>query len=167
MAKSKAGATAPLSMADRDGWIWYDGKLVPWRSATTHVLTHSLHYGLAVFEGVRAYKTVSGTQIFRLRDHTQRLINSGHIYLMKVPYTIERLMQAALADVIAAAFYQHRREFFRHHCLQKGNILLDQLLLQGDRMGGHHGGNILLFQMFDERNEIGETFAHAGAGFDQ
>ena len=45
-------------MADRDGWIWYDGKLVPWRDATTHVLTHSLHYGLAVFEGVRAYKTV-------------------------------------------------------------------------------------------------------------
>ena len=54
---AKAKAAAPLSMADRDGWIWYDGKLVPWRSATTHVLTHSLHYGLAVFEGVRAYKT--------------------------------------------------------------------------------------------------------------
>ena len=47
------------SMADRDGWIWYDGKLVPWRDATTHVLTHSLHYGLAVFEGVRGYKTVT------------------------------------------------------------------------------------------------------------
>ena len=58
MAKAKAAPKAPLSMADRDGWIWYDGKLVPWRSATTHVLTHSLHYGLAVFEGVRAYKTV-------------------------------------------------------------------------------------------------------------
>ena len=54
MAKKKAAAQAPLSMADRDGWIWHDGKLVPWRSATTHVLTHSLHYGLAVFEGVRA-----------------------------------------------------------------------------------------------------------------
>ena len=58
MAKAKKGPTASLSMADRDGWIWHDGKLVPWRSATTHVLTHSLHYGLAVFEGVRAYKTV-------------------------------------------------------------------------------------------------------------
>src|SRR3970040_1529855 len=96
-----AKAKTPLSMADRDGWIWYDGKLVPWRSATTHVLTHSLHYGLAVFEGVRAYRTVSGTQIFRLREHTQRLINSGHIYLMKVPYGIERLMQAHL-EVVAA-----------------------------------------------------------------
>jgi len=99
MAKTKAAAA--LSMADRDGWIWHDGKLVPWRTATTHVLTHSLHYGLAVFEGVRAYKTVSGTQIYRLREHTQRLINSGHIYMMKIPYTLERLMQAQI-DVVAA-----------------------------------------------------------------
>ena len=59
------------SMADRDGWIWYDGKLVPWRDATTHVLTHSLHYGLAVFEGVRAYRTVNGTAIFRLRTENK------------------------------------------------------------------------------------------------
>jgi len=92
MAKTKTAA--PLSMADRDGWIWHDGKLVSWRSATTHVLTHSLHYGLAVFEGVRAYKTVSGTQIYRLREHTQRLINSAHIYMMKIPYDRETLMQA-------------------------------------------------------------------------
>ena len=70
------------------------GKLVPWRTATTHVLTHSLHYGLAVFEGVRAYKTVSGTQIYRLREHTQRLINSAHIYMMKIPYTREVLVEA-------------------------------------------------------------------------
>src|SRR6187431_1120246 len=83
-----------MSMADRDGHIWYDGKLVPWRSATTHVLTHSLHYGLAVFEGVRAYNTVKGTAIFRLREHTQRLLNSAHIYLMKIPYSIETLMEA-------------------------------------------------------------------------
>ena len=98
---AKAKAAAPLSMADRDGWIWYDGKLVPWRAATTHVLTHSLHYGLAVFEGVRAYKTVSGTQIFRLREHTQRLFNSAHIYMMKIPYTIERLMEAQIEVVRA------------------------------------------------------------------
>ena len=83
-----------MSMADRDGLIWYDGKLVPWRDATTHVLTHSLHYGLAVFEGVRAYNTVKGTAIFRLREHTQRLLNSAHIYLMKIPYSIETLMEA-------------------------------------------------------------------------
>jgi branched-chain amino acid aminotransferase len=83
-----------MSMADRDGQIWYDGKLVPWRSATTHVLTHSLHYGLAVFEGVRAYKTTRGTAIFRLKEHTERLFNSAHIYMMKMPYTREQLMDA-------------------------------------------------------------------------
>jgi branched-chain amino acid aminotransferase len=83
-----------MSMADRDGYIWYDGKLVPWRDATTHVLTHSLHYGLAVFEGVRAYNTVKGTAIFRVREHTQRLLNSAHIYLMKIPYSIEQLIEA-------------------------------------------------------------------------
>jgi branched-chain amino acid aminotransferase len=82
------------TMADRDGWIWYDGKLVPWRNATTHVLTHSLHYGLAVFEGVRAYKTVDGTAIFRLKEHTERLYNSAHIYMMKIPYPRERLVEA-------------------------------------------------------------------------
>ena len=84
----------PASMADRDGWIWYDGKLVPWRSATTHVLTHSLHYGLAVFEGVRAYKTVDGTALFRLKEHTDRLFNSAHIYMMKIPYDRQTLMDA-------------------------------------------------------------------------
>ena len=83
-----------MSMSDRDGFIWYDGKLVPWRNATTHVLTHSLHYGLSVFEGVRAYKTVKGTAIFRLREHTDRLFNSAHIYMMKIPYTREQIMEA-------------------------------------------------------------------------
>jgi branched-chain amino acid aminotransferase len=81
-------------MADRDGFIWYDGKLVPWREATTHVLTHSLHYGLAVFEGLRAYKTDSGTAIFRLQDHTKRLLNSAHIYQMPVPFDAAELNQA-------------------------------------------------------------------------
>jgi branched-chain amino acid aminotransferase len=98
-----AKAQTPLSMADRDGWIWYDGKLVPWRSATTHVLTHSLHYGLAVFEGLRAYKTTEGTAIFRLREHTQRLLNSAHIYMMKIPYSIEKLMAAQIEVVRANA----------------------------------------------------------------
>ena len=83
-----------MSMADRDGFIWQDGKLVPWREATTHVLTHSLHYGLAVFEGVRAYNTASGTAIFRLAEHTQRLINSGKIYRMEIPFSKEELMEA-------------------------------------------------------------------------
>ncbi len=88
-------------MADRDGLIWYDGKMVPWREATTHVLTHSLHYGLAVFEGLRAYKTVKGTAIFRLKEHTERLFNSAHIYMMKIPYDRETLI-AAQKDVVRA-----------------------------------------------------------------
>ena len=75
-----------MSMSDRDGFIWQDGKLVPWREATTHVLTHSLHYGMSVFEGVRAYKTERGTAIFRLEDHTNRLFNSAHIFQMAMPY---------------------------------------------------------------------------------
>jgi branched-chain amino acid aminotransferase len=83
-----------MSMSDRDGIIWYDGKLVPWRDATTHVLTHSLHYGLAVFEGLRAYKTADGPAIFRLKEHVDRLFNSAHIYLMKIPYDRQTVMDA-------------------------------------------------------------------------
>src|SRR5258708_3724415 len=83
-----------MSMSDRDGWIWYDGKMVPWREATTHVLTHSLHYGLAVFEGLRAYQTPSGTAIFRLREHTERLLNSARIFMMQLPFTLEQLIEA-------------------------------------------------------------------------
>jgi branched-chain amino acid aminotransferase len=90
-----------MSMADRDGWIWYDGKLVPWRDATTHVLTHSLHYGLAVFEGVRAYKTVDGTAIFRLHEHTERLFNSARIFMMDIPFTPEVVAEAQRETVRA------------------------------------------------------------------
>jgi len=86
-------------MADRDGVIWYDGKMVNWRDATTHVLTHTLHYGMGVFEGVRAYKTDKGTAIFRLQEHTDRLFRSAHILGMKLPYTKEELMAAQLAAV--------------------------------------------------------------------
>lgn len=85
-----------MSMADRDGLIWYDGKMVQWRDATTHVLTHTLHYGMGVFEGVRAYKTAEGPAIFRLQDHTDRLFRSAHILGMKLPFTKAQLNQAQL-----------------------------------------------------------------------
>jgi branched-chain amino acid aminotransferase len=81
-------------MADRDGKIWKDGKLVDWRDANLHMLTHSLHYGMAVFEGVRAYKTIDGTAIFRLREHTQRLYNSAKIFQMAIPFDMETLIEA-------------------------------------------------------------------------
>ncbi len=89
----------PTSMADRDGVIWYDGKMVNWRDATTHVLTHTLHYGMGVFEGVRAYKTDKGTAIFRLKEHTDRLFRSAHILQMKMPYSKEQIMEAQKAAV--------------------------------------------------------------------
>lgn len=88
-----------MSMADRDGLIWYDGKMVPWREATTHVLTHTLHYGMGVFEGVRAYKTSKGTAIFRLQEHTDRLFRSAHILGMKMPFDKATLMEAQKAAV--------------------------------------------------------------------
>jgi len=88
-----------MLMSDRDGWIWYDGKFVPWREATTHVLTHTLHYGAGVFEGVRAYKTDQGTAIFRLHDHTERLFNSAKIIGMPMPFSVEEINQAQI-DVI-------------------------------------------------------------------
>ena len=75
-----------MSMADRDGVIWMDGKLVPWREAKVHVLTHTLHYGLGVFEGVRAYHAAGGTAVFRLKEHTDRLFRSAHILRMPMPY---------------------------------------------------------------------------------
>ncbi len=82
------------TMADRDGVIWYDGKLVPWRDATTHVLTHTLHYGMGVFEGVRAYQAERGTAIFRLQAHTERLFDSAHIMNMKMPYDKQTINEA-------------------------------------------------------------------------
>jgi len=88
-----------MSMSDRDGVIWYDGKLVPWRDATTHVLTHTLHYGMGVFEGVRAYETPKGTAIFRLQAHTDRLFRSAHILGMDIPYTKDEINAATLAAV--------------------------------------------------------------------
>ena len=86
-----------MSMADRDGVIWYDGELVQWREANTHVLTHSLHYGMGVFEGVRAYNTPDGTAIFRLQAHTDRLFDSAHIMGMKIPFTKEQINEATRA----------------------------------------------------------------------
>ena len=88
-----------MSMADRDGVIWYDGKLVPWREANTHVLTHTLHYGMGVFEGVRAYETPKGTAIFRLKEHTDRLFRSAHILGMNIPYSKDEVNEATRAAV--------------------------------------------------------------------
>ncbi|CBW75941.1 Branched-chain amino acid aminotransferase (EC 2.6.1.42) [Mycetohabitans rhizoxinica HKI 454] len=91
--------TIPMSMADRDGKIWMDGKLIDWRDAKIHVLTHTLHYGMGVFEGVRAYQTSAGPAIFRLKEHTRRLFNSAKIFQMDVPFDQETII-AAQRDVV-------------------------------------------------------------------
>jgi len=88
-----------MSMADREGVIWMDGELVPWREAKVHVLTHSLHYGMGVFEGVRAYNTDRGTAIFRMEEHTRRLFGSAHIMMMKVPWDRETINAAQITAV--------------------------------------------------------------------
>jgi len=87
------------TMADRDGVIWLDGEMVPWRDAKVHVLTHTLHYGMGVFEGVRAYEAEQGTSIFRLDMHTDRLFNSAKIMNMDIPFNKETINEAQRASV--------------------------------------------------------------------
>jgi len=88
-----------MSYADRDGVIWMDGEMVPWRDAQVHVLTHTLHYGVGAFEGIRAYNTPRGTAIFRLDDHVRRLFNTAHILDMEIPYSREQIRQACIDSV--------------------------------------------------------------------
>ncbi|MDX1802656.1 MAG: branched-chain amino acid transaminase [Alcanivorax sp.] len=88
-----------MSMAVRDGFIWLDGEMVPWQEAKVHVLTHTLHYGMGVFEGVRAYETDKGPAIFRMKEHTDRLFNSAHIMNMKIPFSKDEINAAQIAAV--------------------------------------------------------------------
>ena len=82
------------SFADRDGAIWMNGEMIDWRDANVHVLTHTLHYGVGVFEGVRAYDTPNGPSIFRLRDHTRRLFDSAQILRLDIPFSESDLNEA-------------------------------------------------------------------------
>lgn len=94
-----------MSMSDRDGVIWMDGQLVPWREAQVHVLTHTLHYGMGVFEGVRAYRAEQGTAIFRLPEHMKRLYGSAHIMKMPVPWD-----QATVAEAHRTVVRENKLE---------------------------------------------------------
>jgi branched-chain amino acid aminotransferase len=116
-------------MADRDGFIWKDGKLVPWREATTHVLTHTLHYGMGVFEGVRAYEQADGSvAVFRLQDHTQRLFNSAKVFMMEIPWAPEQLDEA-------------QREVVRANKLTGGCYLRPIAFYGSEKMGVAARGN--------------------------
>jgi len=88
-----------MNFADMDGVIWLDGEMVPWREAKVHVLTHTLHYGMGVFEGVRAYDAEGGTAIFRLQAHTDRLFRSAKIMNIEMPFSKDELNAAQLAAV--------------------------------------------------------------------
>jgi branched-chain amino acid aminotransferase len=79
--------------------IWFNGELIPWADARIHILTHTLHYGTGVFEGIRAYETSRGPAVFRLTEHIERLLNSAKILLMEIPYTVEELVQATKETV--------------------------------------------------------------------
>ena len=89
-----------MSFDDKDGFIWMDGEYVDWRDAKVHVLTHTFHYGMGVFEGVRAYETATGPAIFRLDRHTERLFQSAKIMGMKIPFSVEEL-NAAQLEIVA------------------------------------------------------------------
>jgi branched-chain amino acid aminotransferase len=102
-----------MSMADKDGVIWGNGELIPWREAKVHFLTHTLHYGMGVFEGVRAYETVNGPAIFRLAEHTKRLFNSAKILGMAIPYSEEDLCDAQLQVVREN---RHQAAYIRPMC---------------------------------------------------
>ena len=105
-----------VGMEAKEGVIWFDGKMVEWKDAKVHVLTHTLHYGLGVFEGVRAYptgKTDKNTAIFRLEDHTRRLFNSAHILNMKIPFKPEEISQA---QIDATRINKLQRGYIRPMC---------------------------------------------------
>ena len=108
-------------------YIWFNGKLVPWEKATVHVLSHALHYGSYVFEGVRAYETPRGPAIFRLRDHTKRLFDSAKIYRINIPFNEDQINHA-------------QREVIAQNGLARGRISFTDALLQ-DRHGGERPGH--------------------------
>ncbi|BCM24402.1 branched-chain-amino-acid aminotransferase [Methyloradius palustris] len=135
------------TMADRDGVIWYDGKMVPWREATTHVLTHTLHYGMGVFEGVRAYKTDKGTAIFRLQEHTDRLFRSAHILGMKMPFdraTVAAAQKAAVRENNLESAYIRPMAFYGAEAMGiSAKTLSTHLIVGAWKWGAYMGEDAL------------------------
>lgn len=88
-----------IAMLNPSRYIWHNGRLIPWETATVHVLAHGLHYGSSVFEGIRCYETQRGPEIFRLEDHLRRLLDSAKVYRMEIPFDLAQLMEAAVETV--------------------------------------------------------------------
>jgi branched-chain amino acid aminotransferase len=101
MSTAAAPINGAASMEDQPGFIWLDGNLVEWRKAQVHVLSHTLHHGMGIFEGVRAYQTEKGPALFRVQDHTERFLRSAHILQIELPFGLEALKKAQ-HEVIAA-----------------------------------------------------------------
>src|ERR671937_157492 len=101
MSACKLSATIRGTMLEPSEKIWMDGRLVNWNDATVHILTHSLHYGLAAFEGIRCYKGANGSAIFRLREHVDRLFDSAQIAMMTIPYDKKQIADAIVETVRA------------------------------------------------------------------
>jgi branched-chain amino acid aminotransferase len=119
-------------------YIWFNGKLVPWEKATVHVLSHALHYGSSVFEGVRAYATNQGVAIFRLADHTRRLFDSAKIYRIQIPFTQEQI-SAAQREVVAVNGLKNGA-YLRPLAKAAGNYLSSQLIsMEAKRLGFAEG----------------------------
>jgi branched-chain amino acid aminotransferase len=105
-----------LAMQDRDGYIWSDGTMIPWREARLHMLSHTVQHGMGVFEGIRAYNGEQGTAVFRLQDHTERLFDSAKILQMKIPFDADKVNQAHLETIRANALTQ---------CYLRTNVFYD------------------------------------------
>lgn len=116
-----------MNLEQKEGWIWLDGEFIPWQDAKIHVLTHSLHYGNGVFEGVRAYQTASGPKLFRATDHTKRLLNSAKILQIHEPFSLQELIEA------------QREAVFRNNL---HNAYLRPLVFSGAEGLGLHAKNL-------------------------
>ena len=116
------------TLAEKKGFIWFDGKIVNSEEANVHVLTHTLHYGLGVFEGVRAYETPEGTKIFRLNDHTDRLFSSAQAVDLEIPFSKEEINQAQIEIVKLNDYFIN--QFNKFNKIKFGKRKLKQIIIQ-------------------------------------
>jgi branched-chain amino acid aminotransferase len=153
--------------------IWHNGKLVPWEHATIHVMSHVIHYGSSIFEGIRCYKTEQGAAIFRLPDHMQRLLDSAKIYRMDLPYTLEQLNAAVVETVEANGIFPCyiRPIAFRGYGEMGVNPLKNPMEVYignyawGKYVSGDHGADVCISSWNRLAPNTMPTLAKAGANY--
>lgn len=160
------------SMADREGWIWFDGEFRPWRDCTVHVLTYTLHYGVGAFEGVRAYRTAEGTALFRLQDHTRRLLNSAKILGMQIPWSESELneahKQALVRNSLDQAYLRPMVFYGADGIGLRADRLKTHAIIAAWTWGNYHGegvaeAGIRAKTASFQRNHVNSTMARAKA----